>query len=46
MNLDFETQSDLLERKIIDPVGERITLPDYSLKSEYNAKLNAALDWV
>jgi putative restriction endonuclease len=46
VNPSFETQSDLLQRTIIDRAGERISIPDGSLKPQYVAQHNAALEWV
>jgi putative restriction endonuclease len=42
----FETESELLERTIIDREGERISVPKASLDPEYLAQHNAALAWV
>lgn len=42
----FETQSELLERTIIDRAGERVPLSDRSLNPEYVAQHNEALEWV
>lgn len=46
VNPDFETQSDLLQRTIIERAGERLSLPGDSLKPQYVAQHNAALEWV
>jgi len=46
INPNFETQSDLLQRTIIDRAGERISIPDDSLKPQYVAQHNAAIEWV
>ncbi|MFC7209345.1 HNH endonuclease [Natronoarchaeum sp. GCM10025321] len=46
VNPSFETQSDVLQRTIIDHAGERISIPDDSLKTQYVAQHNAALEWV
>lgn len=46
VNPSFETQSDLLQRTIIDRAGERISIPDDSLKPQYVAQHNAAIEWV
>jgi putative restriction endonuclease len=45
VNPDFETESELLERTIIDRDGERISVPEASLDPEYLAEHNAALAW-
>jgi len=46
VNPSFNTESDLLQRTIIDREGERISIPDGSLKPRYVAHHNAALEWV
>jgi len=46
VNPEFETKSDLLQRTIIDRAGERISIPDESLKPQYVAQHNAALAWM
>jgi putative restriction endonuclease len=42
----FETQSDVLQRTIIDQAGERVLLPDGCVNSDYLAQYNAAIEWV
>jgi putative restriction endonuclease len=46
VNPIFETESELLERTIIDQAGERISVPEASLDPEYLSEHNAALAWV
>jgi putative restriction endonuclease len=46
VNPEFETESDVLQRTIIDRAGEQILIPDGSLKPQYVAQHNAALEWV
>jgi putative restriction endonuclease len=46
VNPDFETQSDVLQQTIIDRAGEQISIPGKSLKPQYVAQHNAALEWV
>ena len=46
VNPDFDTDSDLLHRTIIDQDGERISVPEESLDPEHLAEHNAALAWV
>ena len=46
VNPSFETESDLLQRTIIDQSGERVPLPEDSLNPEYLEKHNAGLAWV
>jgi len=46
VNPNFETQSDVLQQRIIDRAGERISVLDESLKLQYVAQHNAALEWV
>jgi len=46
VNPQFETQSDLLQRTLIDRAGQQLTLPDGSVDPSYVSRHNAALDWV
>ncbi|MFP8888518.1 HNH endonuclease [Natrialbaceae archaeon A-CW2] len=46
VNPAFETQSELLQRTIIEQDGERVALLKESLNPEYLAQHNAALAWV
>ncbi|PLK17724.1 HNH endonuclease, partial [Natronobacterium gregoryi] len=46
VNPSFETESELLQRTIIEQDGERVALPDESLNPEYLEKHNASLAWV
>jgi putative restriction endonuclease len=46
VNPNFETQSDVLQRTIIDREGEPISIQDSNLKPYYIAQHNAALEWV
>ncbi|WP_243700512.1 HNH endonuclease [Halorussus pelagicus] len=46
LNPSFETESELLQRTVLDRTGERISLPDESLNPEYVVQHNAALEWV
>ncbi|RRJ28734.1 HNH endonuclease, partial [Halocatena pleomorpha] len=46
VNPSFETESDLLQRTIIERAGERVELPVTYLNSEYMAQHNTALEWV
>jgi putative restriction endonuclease len=46
VNPAFDTDSDVLQRTIIDRDGERISVPEASLDPEYLAEHNAALAWV
>jgi len=46
VNPAFETESDVLQETIIDRAGERIPIPEKSLKPQYVAQHNAALEWV
>lgn len=46
VNQSFETQSEVLQRTIVDQEGKRIPLPDGSLNTGYLAKHNTALDWL
>jgi len=42
----FETESEVLQRTIVEQAGERIPVPDAGPNPEYVARRNAALDWV
>jgi putative restriction endonuclease len=46
VNPSFETQSDVLQRTILDRAGERISIPEESLNPQYVAQHNAAFEWV
>jgi putative restriction endonuclease len=46
VNPEFETQSDLLQRTLIDRAGERVSITEEHLKPQYVAQHNAALEWV
>jgi putative restriction endonuclease len=46
VNPSFETESDLLQRTIIERADEQVPLPDGSLNGEYLAEHNASLAWV
>jgi len=46
VNPSFETQSDVLQRTIIERAGEQLSLPDERLNSQYIAQHNSALEWV
>jgi putative restriction endonuclease len=46
VNPSFETDSEVLQRTIIDQDGERIAVPAESLSAEYVAQHNAELGWV
>lgn len=46
VNPEFETESDVLQRTIINREGERISIPDGSLESQYVTQHNASLEWV
>lgn len=46
VNPSFETESDVLQRTIVERAGERVSLPAESVKPAYVAKHNAALEWV
>ncbi len=45
VNPQFETQSDLLQRTIIDRSGQQISLPDGSVDTSYVRRHNAELEW-
>ena len=46
VNPAFETESELLQRTIINCAGERVSLPEESLDPNYIKQHNAALAWV
>jgi len=46
INPEFETQSDLLQRTLIDRAGQPVALPDGSVDPGYVSRHNAALEWV
>ncbi|WP_440009038.1 HNH endonuclease [Halomicrococcus sp. SG-WS-1] len=46
VNPEFETESDVLQRTIINRDGERISIPEESLKPQYVTQHNASLEWV
>jgi putative restriction endonuclease len=46
VNPSFETQSDVLQRTILDRAGERISISEGNLNPQYVAQHNAALEWV
>jgi putative restriction endonuclease len=46
VNPEFETESDMLQRTIIERDGEQISILEESLKSQYVTQHNASLEWV
>jgi len=46
VNPEFETESDVLQRTIIDRKGERISIPEKSLKPQYVTQHNSSLAWL
>ncbi|SIS19649.1 HNH endonuclease [Natronorubrum thiooxidans] len=46
VNPDFDTESDLLQRTILNRAGEQLPVPDGAINTSYVAKHNAALEWV
>jgi putative restriction endonuclease len=46
VNPEFETESDLLERTIVDRAGEPVSLPDGGVDPEYLERHNATLGWL
>ncbi len=46
VNPDFETESELLQRSIVDRAGQRVAMPDGCVNPEYVARHNASLEWV
>lgn len=46
VNPEFETESDVLQRTIIDREGERISISNGYLKPQYATQHNVSLEWV
>jgi putative restriction endonuclease len=46
VNPSFETQSEVLQRTIIEQAGECVSVPDERLNPEYLTQHNTALDWI
>jgi len=46
VNPQFKTQSDLLQRTLIDRAGEQLTLPNGCINPSYVSRHNAELAWV
>lgn len=46
VNPSFETESELLQRTILDRAGEQVPLSEVGLNPEYISQHNAALEWV
>ena len=46
VNPEFETESDVLQRTIINREGERILIPEKSLNPQYVTQHNASLAWL
>jgi putative restriction endonuclease len=46
VNPEFETESDVLQRTIIDREGERISIQEESLNPQYVTQHNASLAWL
>ncbi len=46
VNPQFETQSDLLQRTLIDRAGQQVGLSDESIDPSYVSRHNAELEWV
>ena len=46
VNPTFETESDLLQRTILNRDGERISVPDGTVDPDYITQHNATLEWV
>jgi len=46
VNPEFETESELLQRSIVDRAGHRVAMPDGCVNPEYVARHNASLEWV
>lgn len=46
VNPSFETQSDVLQRTILDQAGEQVSIPDGSIAPAHLAQYNDSLGWV
>jgi putative restriction endonuclease len=46
VNPAFETESDVLQRTVVEQHGERIAVPDGSLDPAYVQQHNSAIEWV
>jgi len=46
VNPEFETESELLRRSIVDRAGQRVAMPDGHVNLEYVERHNASLEWV
>ncbi len=46
VNPEFETESDVLQRTIIDREGERISIQEESLNPQYVTQHNSSLAWL
>jgi putative restriction endonuclease len=46
VNPEFETESDVLQRTIVEQDGERIAVPDGSLDPTYVQQYNSTIEWV
>ena len=46
VNPTFETQSDVLQRTIIEQAGKRVSVSDESLDPKYVEQRNSAIEWV
>jgi len=46
VNPAFETESELLQRSIVDRAGQRVAMPDECVNAEYVERHNASLEWV
>jgi putative restriction endonuclease len=45
VNPDFETESELLRRTVVEQAGERVSIPDGSVNPEYLARHNEEIVW-
>ncbi len=43
---EFETESELLRRSIVDRAGQRVAMPDGCVNPVYVARHNASLEWI
>jgi len=46
VNPEFETESELLRRSVVERAGQRVAMPDGYVNPEYVQRHNASLEWV
>jgi putative restriction endonuclease len=46
VNPSFETQSDVLQRTVLDQAGEPVQIPNQSITPTHLAQHNKAIEWM